>query len=63
MVRAIKFGLKQLKKLRKVKNLHVIMDLAMMKITNNFPVNVNLKTVVAILCVQNQDGELIEDLE
>jgi hypothetical protein len=35
--------------LKKVKNLPVTMVLDMMKITNNFHVNVNLKTVVVIL--------------
>ena len=47
--KGLKFGLKQSKILKKVKSLHVIMDLVMMKITNNFLVNVNLKIVVVIL--------------
>jgi len=41
----------------------VIMVSDMMKIINNFPVNVVQKTVVAILCVQNLDGELIKNLD
>ena len=44
-----KFGLKQSKTLKKVKSLPVIMDLVMMKTTNNFLVNVNQKIVVVIL--------------
>ena len=49
MEKDLKYGLKQLEILRKVKNLLVIMGLVMMKISNNFPVSVRLKTVVAIL--------------
>jgi len=44
-----KFGSMQSKTLKKVRSLPVIMDLVTMKITNNFPVIVNQKTVVAIL--------------
>ena len=56
MVKVLKFGLKQLKILKKVRNLLVIMDLIMMKIINNFPVIVNLKIVVGTLLEQSQDG-------
>ena len=38
------------------------MVLVMMKIINNFHVNVVLKTVVAILFELSQDGELIKNL-
>jgi hypothetical protein len=34
----------------------------MMKTLNSLDVNVVLKTVVVISCVQNQDGELIKNL-
>ena len=37
------------------------MALDMMKTINNFHASVSLKTVVAILFVQNQDGELIKN--
>jgi hypothetical protein len=47
--RVSKFGLKQLEILKRVRNLRVIMDLVLMKITNNFHASVNLKIVVAIL--------------
>jgi hypothetical protein len=39
------------------------MDLDLMKITNNFYANVNLKIVVATLLEQNLDGELIKNLQ
>ena len=47
MVKDLKYGLKLLEILKKVKNLLATMDLIMMKNTNNFLVNVNLKIVVA----------------
>jgi hypothetical protein len=46
--KVLKFGLKQLKILKKVKNLPVTMVLDLMKTTNNSHVNVNLKIVVVI---------------
>ena len=39
------------------------MDLAMIRITNNFHVNVNLKIVVVILLDQKVDGELTKNLK
>ena len=48
MGKDLKSGLKQLKTLEKVKNLLAIMDLVMIKILNNFRVNVNLKTAVVL---------------
>jgi SET domain-containing protein len=47
--KGLKIWVKQSRILKKVKNLLVTMVLDMMKITNNFHVNVNLKTVVVIL--------------
>ena len=63
MEKVLKFGLKRLKILKKVKNLPVTMVLDMMKITNNLNVNVNQKIVVAILLEQSLDGELIKNLQ
>ena len=49
MGKVLRFGLRQLKILKKVKSLHVTMDLDLnMTVTNNSLVNVNLKTVAAI---------------
>ena len=45
--KGLKIWVKAIKISKKVKNLHVITDLVTIKITNNFHVNVNLKTVVA----------------
>jgi hypothetical protein len=56
-------GKRQLRILKKARNLPVIMDLDLMKITNNFHANVNLKIVVATLLEQNLDGELIKNLQ
>ena len=56
-VKVLKFGLKRLEILKKVRNSHVIMDLVLIKITNNSHANVNQKIVVAILLEQSQDGE------
>ena len=59
--KVLKFGLLQLKILKKVKNSLVIMVLVMMKITNNFLANVGQKIVVDILLEQSLDGELIKN--
>jgi hypothetical protein len=48
MVKDLRYGLRPLKILKRVKNLHVTMVLDMMKITNNLNANVNQKIVVAI---------------
>ena len=47
--KGLKIWVKAIKILKKVRSLPVIMDLVMMKTTNNFLVNVNQKTVVGIL--------------
>jgi len=49
MAKDLRFGLKPSRILKKVRNLLVIMDLVMMKITNNFRANVNQKIVVVTL--------------
>ena len=56
MAKDLKFGSKQLKILKKVKNLLVTMDLVMMKITNNLNVNVSQKIAVVILLEQSLGG-------
>jgi hypothetical protein len=63
MVKDLRYGLRPLKILKRVKNLHVTMVLDMMKITNNLNANVNQKIVVAILLEQSLDGELIKNLQ
>ncbi len=55
--KGLKIWVKAIKDIKKVKSLLVIMDLALMKTTNNSHVSVNLKIVVVIQCDQNQDGE------
>ena len=55
--KGLKIWVKRSEILKKVRSLLVIMDLVMMKITNNFLVNVNLKIVVVQLSEQSQDGE------
>ena len=47
--KGLKIWVKAIKDIKKVKSLPAIMDLVMMKTTNNFLVNVNQKTVVGIL--------------
>ena len=47
--KGLKIWVKAIKILKKVRSLPVIMDLVMMKTTNNFLVNVNQKTAVGIL--------------
>ena len=47
--KGLKIWVKAIKDIKKVMSLPVIMDLVTMKTTNNFLVNVNQKTVVAIL--------------
>jgi len=61
--KGLKIWVKAIRILKEVKNLPVIMDLDLMKITNNFHANVNLKIVVATLLEQNLDGELIKNLQ
>ena len=47
--KGLKIWVKAIKNIKKERNLLVIMDSVLMKITNNFLVNVNLKSVVVIL--------------
>ena len=47
--KGLKLWVKSIKDIKKAKNLLVITGLVLMKITNNFHVSVNQKTVVAIL--------------
>ena len=47
--KGLKIWVKAIKDIKKVRNLLVIMDLVMMKITNNFRANVNQKIVVVTL--------------
>ena len=61
--KVLKFGLQQLKILKKVMNSLVIMVLVLMKITNNFLVCVNQKIVVVLLLERNLDGELIKNFQ
>ena len=63
MVKVSKSGLRQFEILRKGRNLLVIMALAMMKILNNFHVNVVLKIAVGTLLELNLDGELTKNLQ
>ena len=55
--KGLKIWVTAIKDIKKVKNLLVIMVLVMMKITNNFLVNVNQKIVVVILLELSRDGE------
>ena len=61
--KGLKIWVTAIKDIKKVKNLHVTMVLDMMKITNNFLVNVGQKIVVAILLELSPDGESIKDIQ
>jgi hypothetical protein len=61
--KGLKIWVKATRDIKKARNLLVIMDLDLMKITNNFHANVNLKIVVATLLERNLDGELIKNLQ
>ena len=56
MEKVSKYGSKLLEILKKVRNLHVIMVLITMKITNKLFVSANQKIAVVILLEQSQDG-------
>ena len=56
MEKVSKYGSKLLEILKKVRNLHVIMVLITMKITNKLFVSANQKTAVVLLLEQSQDG-------